>query len=239
MLVVAGCDPGPAPDESAPPPAEPGDPAAAAPAAPGGGDEAEDEGPVVVFLGTSLTAGLGLDGSEEGYVAQVDALADSAGVPIRAVNAGVSGETSAGGLRRLDWVLRRPLDVLVVELGANDGLRGQDPAALEDNLRAIIRRTRSRYPGTPVLIAGMEAPPNLGPTYTEAFRAVFPRVAEETGAGLVPFLLEGVAGVPELNQPDGIHPTPRGHARMAEILWPHLEPLVRSVEDRAETEAPR
>jgi acyl-CoA thioesterase-1 len=237
-LVVAGCDPDPTPDESVPPTTGPGDPAAAEPAAPGRGD-VEEEGPVVVFLGTSLTAGLGLDGSEEGYVARVDALADSAGLPIRAVNAGVSGETSAGGLRRLDWVLRRPLDVLVVELGANDGLRGQDPAALEDNLRAIIRRTRTRYPGTPVLIAGMEAPPNLGPAYTEAFRAVFPRVARDTGAGLVPFLLEGVAGVPELNQPDGIHPTPRGHARMAEILWPHLEPLVRSVEDGAETGAPR
>lgn len=194
--------------------------------------EVEEDGPVVVFLGTSLTAGLGLAGPEESYVARVDALADSAGHPIQAVNAGVSGETSAGGLRRLDWVLRRPLDILVLELGANDGLRGQDPAAMEENLLAIVRRTRTRYPDAEVLIAGMEAPSNLGPAYTEAFREVFPRVAEATGSALVPFLLQGVAGVPALNQDDGIHPTPLGHRMMAETLWPHLEPLVEREEAR-------
>lgn len=228
-LLACGDAPDSAPDDSAAAPSA-SDPALA-------GDEAEEasaadegEGPVVVFLGTSLTAGLGLSGPEESYVARVDALADSAGHPIRAVNAGVSGETSAGGLRRLDWVLRRPVDILVLELGANDGLRGQDPAAMEENLRAIVRRTRTRYPGTSVLIAGMEAPPNLGPTYTSAFRSVFPRVAESTDAALIPFLLEGVAGVPELNQDDGIHPTARGHRLMAATLWPHLEPLVEAEE---------
>lgn len=190
---------------------------------------------MVVFMGTSLTAGLGLPSPEQSYVAQVDRLADSAGHPIQAVNAGVSGETSAGGLRRLDWILRRPLDLLVLELGANDGLRGQDPTAMEDNLLAIVRRTRTRYPGTPVLIAGMEAPSNLGPDYTEAFRSVFPRVARDADAHLIPFILEGVAGVPALNQDDGIHPTARGHRLMAETVWAHLEPLV---EAEVSTDAP-
>jgi len=226
LVALTGCGeadaPSDAPGETPPPPS--GSPTAATD---GSREAPEAEGPVVVFLGTSLTAGLGLPGPELSYVGRVDELADSAGLPIQAVNAGVSGETSAGGLRRLDWVLRRPLDILILELGANDGLRGQAPDALEENLVAIVRQTRTRYPGTPVLIAGMEAPPNLGPRYTEAFRRVFPRVAETADAALVPFLLEGVAGVRELNQDDGIHPTPEGHRRMAETLWPYLEPLVR------------
>jgi len=180
----------------------------------------------VVFLGTSLTAGLGLLRQDETYVAQLETLADSAGLPMEAVNAGVSGDTSAGGLRRLDWVLREPLDVLVVELGANDGLRGQDPDATAQNLRDIVRAVRERYPEATVLLAAMEAPPNLGDAYTQRFRAIFPTVAGETGAGLIPFLLDGVAGVPELNQDDGIHPTPEGHRRMAENVWPSLEPAL-------------
>lgn len=188
--------------------------------------EVPDDRPVVVFLGTSLTAGLGLDRDEDTYVARVSELADSAGTPIRAVNAGVSGETSAGGLRRLDWVLREPLDVLVVELGANDGLRGLDPFQLIDNLRQIVRRTRTRYPGATVVIAGMEAPPNLGPVYTNAFRAVFSSLAEEEDAELIPFLLDGIAGVPELNQADGIHPTAEGHRLMASNAWEVLGPLI-------------
>jgi acyl-CoA thioesterase-1 len=188
---------------------------------------AEKMGPVVVFLGTSLTAGLGLLRAEDTYVARLGELADSAGMPVRAVNAGVSGETSAGGLRRLDWVLREPVDILVVELGANDGLRGQDPEATEANLRRIVEETRARYPEARILIEGMEAPPNLGPAYTSRFHAIFPTVAKETGAALVPFLLQGVAGIPALNQSDGIHPTPEGHRIMAHTVWPYLEPLVR------------
>jgi len=187
----------------------------------------ERVGPVVVFLGTSLTAGLGLLRAEDTYVARLGELADSAGMPIQVVNAGVSGETSAGGLRRLDWVLREPLDVLVVELGANDGLRGQDPDATEANLRRIIEETRARYPDARILIEGMEAPPNLGPAYTKRFHAIFPTVAKETGATLVPFLLQDVAGISALNQSDGIHPTPEGHRIMAHTVWPFLEPLVR------------
>jgi acyl-CoA thioesterase-1 len=204
-------------------PARPGEEAAApAPTVP-------DDRPVVVFLGTSLTAGLGLDRDEDTYVTRVAELADSAGTPIRAVNAGVSGETSAGGLRRLDWILREPLDVLVVELGANDGLRGQNPFALQENLTEIVRRTRTRYPEAKIVLAGMEAPPNLGQLYTTAFHQVFPAVAEAEQTLLVPFLLDGVAGVPALNQSDGIHPTPEGHRIMARHVWSVLGPVVGTV----------
>ena len=188
----------------------------------------EPDGPRVVFLGTSLTAGLGLLRSEDTYVARLAEFADSAGFPMEAVNAGVSGDTSAGGLRRLEWILREPLDVLVVELGANDGLRGQDPAATRENLEDIVSMTRARYPEAAVVIAGMEAPTNLGEEYTRHFRSVFPTVAEETGAALIPFILDGVAGVPELNQDDGIHPTPEGNVLMARNVWPTLVPLLQA-----------
>ena len=189
-----------------------------------------DDRPVVVFLGTSLTAGFGLAREADGYVARLEALADSAELPFNAVNAGVSGETSAGGLRRLDWALREPFDVLFLELGANDGLRGQDPAALETNLREIVAKTLARYADARIVVAGMEAPPNLGPVYTSAFREVFSRVAEDTGAALVPFLLDGVAGVPTLNQSDRIHPTAEGHRIVARNVWPVLEAVLREVE---------
>ncbi len=189
-----------------------------------------DGRPVVVFLGTSLTAGLGLDDETSTYVSVLAQMGDSAGLPFHAVNAGVSGETSAGGLRRLDWVLRTPIDVLFLELGANDGLRGQDPGALALNLTEIVRGTRARYPEARVVIAGMEAPPNLGVGYTGAFRAVFPTVAEAEEADLVPFLLDGVAGVPELNQSDRIHPTAEGHRRIARTAWPVLEAVLRDLE---------
>jgi acyl-CoA thioesterase-1 len=217
MLPLACSAPAPAPD------AEPG---RRGPEATVRADPLPDGRPVVVFLGTSLTAGLGLTSDEDTYVARVAELADSAGTPFRAVNAGVSGETSAGGLRRLDWVLREPFDVLVVELGANDGLRGQDPFALEGNLVEIIRRTRARYPDVTVVLAGMEAPPNLGPLYTTAFRTVFSSVAEQENARLIPFLLEGVAGVPELNQDDRIHPTAEGHRIVASTVWQVLGPVL-------------
>jgi len=198
----------------------------------GPADEVVDD-PVVVFLGTSLTAGLGLESVSDSYVTRLDELADSAGRPFHAVNAGVSGETSAGGLRRLDWVLRQPLDVLVVELGANDGLRGQDPFALSDNLTQIIRRTRTRYPDVRVILAGMEAPPNLGQLYTDAFRQVFSAVAETEDAVLIPFLLDGVAGVAELNQDDRIHPTAEGHRMIAAHAWPVLQRVLDDVTEGA------
>jgi acyl-CoA thioesterase-1 len=144
------------------------------------------------------------------------------------VNAGRSGDTSAGGLSRLDWALAERVDVMVVELGANDGLRGQPTAALADNLREVVDRTRAAWPEVRVLLVGMEAPTNLGAAYTERFRAVFSQVAEEKSIPLVPFLLDGVAGVPELNQSDRIHPTAEGHARVADTVWPYLEPLLRA-----------
>lgn len=185
-----------------------------------------DDRPTVVFLGTSLTAGLGLASDEDTWVARLEAIADSSGTPFRAINAGVSGETSAGGVRRLDWILREPVDVLVVELGANDGLRGQSPDALESNLTEIVRRARTRYPDVEVILAGMEAPPNFGELYTNAFREVFTSVAESEGTDFVPFLLAGVAGVDSLNQSDRIHPTPEGHRLIARTVWPTLQSVL-------------
>jgi len=193
------------------------------------GSEAQvpsDDRPVVVFLGTSLTAGLGLEREQDSYVARLEVMGRDGGLSFRAVNAGVSGETSAGGLRRVDWILRERLDVLVIELGANDGLRGQAPDAMRENLTEVIRRTRTRYPEARVLLAGMEAPPNLGVGYTSAFRAIFLEVATTEDAILIPFLLDGVAGVPELNQADRIHPTPDGHQRVAENVWPILRAVL-------------
>ncbi len=181
--------------------------------------------PVVLFLGTSLTAGYGLD-VEQAYPALLQREIDAAGLDYRVVNGGVSGETSAGGLRRIDWLLREPVAVLVVELGANDGLRGLDPGAMKQNLAEIIARTRAAYPDVRVVIAGMEAPPNMGRTYTAAFRRVFPDLARESDATLIPFLLDGVGGIPALNQADGIHPTAEGQKIVAANVWRVLEPVL-------------
>ena len=183
-------------------------------------------GPRVVFMGTSLTAGLGLATPDDAYPARLQALADSAGVPARMINVGESGETSAGGLRRVGWVVSDTVDVLVLELGANDGLRGQDPGALKDNLEAIIDSTRAHWPAAEIVLVGMEAPPNLGRAYTKAFHAVYPAVAKDRRTALVPFLLAGVAGDPELNQEDRIHPTAEGHEIVAHTVWPVLEPAI-------------
>lgn len=182
--------------------------------------------PVVLFLGTSLTAGLGLE-PEEAYPALVQQKIDSAGLDVRVVNAGVSGETSAGGLRRIDWVLQQPIAVLVLELGANDALRGQDLAVTKRNLQEIIDRTRERQPRARIVIAGMEAPPNLGIAYTRRFRELFVELARENDLALVPFLLQGVGGVPSLNQSDGIHPNAAGARIMAANVWRVLEPILR------------
>ncbi len=190
------------------------------------GVAAAGEPPAVVFFGTSLTAGLGLD-PDEVYPALIQQKMDSAGLRFRAVNAGVSGETSAGGLRRIDWVLQQPVAVLVLELGANDALRGQDLAATKRNLQEIIDRASARYPEVRIAIAGMRVPPNLGPRYAREFRQLFVELARENDAALIPFLLEGVGGVPELNQPDGIHPNAAGARIMAENVWRVLEPILR------------
>ncbi len=201
-------------------------PAQAAATDPASAPRAKSAAPVVVFLGTSLTAGLGLDDSE-GYPALIQEKIDSAGLAFRVINAGVSGETSAGGLRRLDWLLQQPLHVLVIELGANDALRGQELAATRANLQQIIDRTRSAYPAVQILIAGMQAPPNLGAKYTREFREMFPALARRNRAALIPFLLDGVAAVPALNQADGMHPNEEGERIVAENVWRVLEPILR------------
>lgn len=181
----------------------------------------------MLFVGTSLTAGLGLD-PDSAYPARVQRKADSAGLRVQVVNAGVSGETSAGALRRIDWVLRDPADVIVLETGANDGLRALQVDSTRANIEAIVRRIKSRLPGARVVLVQMEAPPNLGPRYTSAFRAMFPDVARGEGVALAPFLLEGVAGVARLNQPDGIHPNDAGERIVAETVWKAIEPVLRA-----------
>ncbi len=181
-----------------------------------------------MFLGTSLTAGLGID-IQQAYPALIQRRIDAAGLDYVVQNAGVSGETSAGARRRIDWLMtQQPPAVLVVETGANDGLRGLDPGALRDNLEAILDRAARQDPPPDVVIVGMEAPPNMGRAYTDRFREVFRNVAEERGAALVPFLLEGVATIDSLNQADGIHPTPGGQRIMAETVWRVLEPVLRA-----------
>jgi acyl-CoA thioesterase-1 len=189
-----------------------------------------DERPVVLCFGTSLTAGLGL-APEEAYPALLQRKVDSAGLGFRVVNAGVSGETSAAGLRRIDWLLEQPqrVAVLVLELGANNALRGQDLTAARRDLQEIIDRTRAHYPEVRIVVAGMEAPPNLGRLYTQEFRALFVDLARANRAALIPFLLEGVAARPELNQTDGIHPTAAGERIVAGNVWRVLGPVLRSV----------
>ncbi len=190
------------------------------------------ERPAIVFLGTSLTAGLGLPESEA-FPALIQTRVDDAGLDYRVVNAGVSGDTSAGGLRRLDWLLRLPVAVLVLELGANDMLRGQPPAAVEENLAAILARTREAHPGVRFVLVGMRAAPNLGRDYARAFDAVYPRIAERFDTAFVPFLLEDVAARPELNQIDGIHPTAEGHVLIAQRVWQTLEPVLEAAQASA------
>ena len=179
--------------------------------------------PRIVILGDSLTAGLGL-APEEAYPALLQKRLDAGGLKYEVVNAGVSGDTSAGGLRRIDWVLDGDVKVLVVALGGNDALRGLPVEQLRENLIAITDRAKAR--GIRVILAGMEAPPNFGAAYTAAFRQTYRDVARQQGAVLVPFLLDGVAGLPEMNQGDGIHPTAAGAEKVAETVWSALRPIV-------------
>jgi acyl-CoA thioesterase-1 len=179
----------------------------------------------LLFVGTSLTAGLGLE-PEEAYPALIARRIDSLGFPYRVDNAGYSGETSAGALRRIDWLAREPVDVFVLETGANDGLRGLSVDSMRANIQAIIDRVRATSPTVRILLVGMEAPPNLGTRYTSEFRKVFPELAERNGATLLPFLLAGVAAVDSLNQGDGIHPNKAGSRRVAETVWGALFPLL-------------
>jgi acyl-CoA thioesterase I len=196
----------------------------------GGGADAAAPGGTsagrVVFVGTSLTAGYGV-GEELAWPAVIQRKIAAAGLPFQVVNAGISGETSAGGLRRIDWTLQQPVDVLVVELGANDGLRGLDPDAMRANIDEILRRARQQHPDVALVLVGMEAPPNLGEAYTTRFRNVFRDLARRHDAALVPFLLDGVAAQPALNLQDGIHPNPEGHRIIAETAWRVIGPVLR------------
>ena len=180
----------------------------------------------LVFLGDSLTAGFGLQ-STEAFPALIAEKVRAAGLPFEVQNAGLSGDTSAGALRRVDWLLQRPMDVLVIELGGNDGLRGLPVKSLKENLQQIIDKAKARNPTLKIVIAGMQIPPNLGADYATDFARVFAELARENKAVLIPFLLEGVGGHRDLNQQDMIHPTAAGHRIVADLVWRTLEPILR------------
>lgn len=180
---------------------------------------------VILFFGDSLTAGYGLS-PEQAFPALVEQACNKNGTPCKAINAGLSGETSAGGIARIDWVLRQPIDVFVLELGANDGLRGLPVEQTEKNLQAIIDKVKAKYPKARIVIAGMMVPPNMGPDYSSRFQKIFPELAKKNNATLIPFLLQDVAGHADLNLGDGIHPNPKGHKIVADNVYKALSPLL-------------
>ena len=179
----------------------------------------------IVFLGDSLSAGSGVK-PQEAFPALVQEKIRERGLPFEVVNAGVGGDTTAGGLRRLDWLLQRKIDVLVLELGGNDGLRGLPVRNIKSNLQAMIDKAKAKNPEVKIVVAGMQMPPNVGAKYAQEFRQVFYDVAKENNATMIPFLLEGVGGLREFNQPDLIHPNPAGHRIVADVVWKTIEPLL-------------
>lgn len=183
---------------------------------------------VILFLGDSITSGFGLD-PEQAFPALIEDKIEARRWPFRVINAGQSGDTSAGGLSRMDWLLKNRVDVLVLELGGNDGLRGLPAETTRKNLQAIIDRAREKYPEVKIIIAGMRVPPNMGRDYGKQFEAIFPELAKKNQAALIPFVLEGVGGVRELNLPDGIHPTAKCHEIIAANIWKVLEPVLRNL----------
>ena len=217
-LAAAGCKSSSEPESASPP-------AASAPAPGPATRPATAAEPRIVFLGDSLTAGLGLPKSQA-FPSVIDEKLQAEGIVAEVVNAGISGDTAAGGRRRLNWALEGDVRVLVLALGANDGLRGNSVRAMKADLQAIIRAAKAR--GITVLLLGMEAPPNFGPEYTREFRQAFRDVADEEDVAFVPFFLDGVAGVPALNQSDGLHPNAEGSERVADLVWDALEPIVES-----------
>ena len=180
----------------------------------------------VVFLGDSLTAGYGVDPAEA-YPSLVRQKIREAHLPFEVQNAGLSGDTSAAALRRVDWLLQRPIDILVIALGGNDGLRGLPIASLKTNLQSIIDKVKAKNPAVKIIIAGMQIPPNLGADYAKEFEQIYPAVARTNHATLIPFLLEGVGGHRDLNQSDLIHPSAAGHRIIADLVWRTLEPILR------------
>jgi acyl-CoA thioesterase-1 len=176
----------------------------------------------IVFLGNSITAGYGV-GESQAFPALIQNRIDSLKLPYKVVNAGISGETSADGLSRINWVLKQPVDILVLELGANDGLRGIPLDVTSKNLQGIIDALKKKYPQAKLILAGMEIPPNMGKRYTDDFRVLYGILAKKNNALLIPFLLKGVGGEPNLNQPDGIHPNVEGHKIVAENVWSVLK----------------
>ena len=179
----------------------------------------------ILFLGDSLTSGYGLS-AEGAFPAVIQAKIDSLGLGYEVVNAGISGETTSAGLSRMNWMLKRRIDVLVIALGANDGLRGVPLKVTRQNLQAIVDSSRKAYPKVNVVLAGIQVPPNLGPEYTSEFKEIFPELAAKNKVALIPFLLEGVGGIQEFNLADGIHPTVAGHRKVAENVWKVLGPLL-------------
>jgi acyl-CoA thioesterase-1 len=194
--------------------------------APTEASKSETEKKNIIFFGNSLSAGYGV-APEESFAGLIENRVDSLGLPYQVINAGLSGETTAGGASRIDWILRQPVDVLILELGGNDGLRGIKPQASYANLQSIIDKTRAKYSDVRIIIAGMQAPPNMGSDFTNQFRAIFPKLAKENDAELIPFLLEDVGGIPDLNLADGIHPNPKGHLIVAENVWDVLGPMLK------------
>lgn len=184
--------------------------------------EANSEKKTILFFGNSLTAAYGID-PEDGFAGLTQARIDSLGLNYRVINGGLSGETTAGGLSRLDWFLEDEPEIFILELGGNDGLRGILPAESKRNLSGIIDKVRAKYPETKIILAGMQIPPNMGQEYTDEFKSIYPEVAAEKNVTLIPFLLENVGGIPELNLPDGIHPTEEGHKIVFETVWKTLE----------------
>ena len=189
------------------------------------GVDKDDNNKVIVFFGDSLTAGYGLE-TKEAFPAVIQQIVDSLNLNYTVVNAGLSGETTASGRNRLDWVLNQKADVFILELGANDGLRGIPLNETRQNLQEIVDSVREKNPDTVIILAGMQIPPNMGQEYTTEFRRIFPELAEKNETLIIPFLLDKVAGIPELNQEDGIHPTVEGQKIVANNVWEVLEPVL-------------
>jgi len=188
-------------------------------------DPASENSKTILFFGDSITAGYGLE-TEEAFPYLIQQKLDSLGYNYTAINAGISGETTAGGLNRIDWVFKQNVEIFILELGANDGLRGVPLTETRSNLKKMLNFVQEKNPETKIILAGMQIPPNLGNEYTAEFRTMYSNLAEEEGVHLIPFILEGVAGNPDLNQPDGIHPTAAAQPILVENIWTVLEPLL-------------